>query len=49
MISAMQDTVFGQLFEQSSVGLATFSTGGRFISANPAFRRLLGYTQQELQ
>ena len=45
----MQDAVFDQLFENSSVGLATFSVAGRFLSANPAFRRLLGYTQQELQ
>src|SRR5207237_7842555 len=46
--SSMQDTVFGQVFEHSSVGIATFSVAGRFLSANPALRRLLGYTQQEL-
>src|SRR2546422_2735857 len=44
----MQDTVFGQVFEPRSVGIATFSVAGRFLSANPALRRLLGYTQQEL-
>jgi PAS domain S-box-containing protein len=44
----MQDTAFGQLFEHSAVGLATFSVGGRFLSANPALCRLLGYTEQEL-
>ena len=37
----MQDTVFGQVFEHSSVGIATFSVAGRFLSANPALRRLL--------
>jgi len=44
----MADTTFGQLFDQSAVGLATFSVGGRFLAANAAFCRLLGYTQQEL-
>jgi len=44
----MAETPFGQLFEHSAVGLATFSIGGRFLSANPAFCRLLGYSQQEL-
>jgi PAS domain S-box-containing protein len=42
------DTPFGQLFENSAVGLATFTVGGRFLSANPAFCRLLGYSEQEL-
>jgi PAS domain S-box-containing protein len=44
----MQDP-FGQLFEGSAVGLATFTVGGRFLSANPAFCRLLGYSEQELR
>lgn len=44
----MQSTPFGQLFEHSAVGLATFSVGGRFLSANPAFCRMLGYSEQEL-
>ena len=44
----MQNTPFGQLFEHSAVGLATFSIGGRFLSANPAFCRLLGYTEEDL-
>ena len=44
----MQDIPFGALFEQSAVGLATFSVGGRFLSTNPAFCRLLGYTEHEL-
>jgi PAS domain S-box-containing protein len=45
----MAQDLFGQLFEQSAVGLATFSVGGRFLTANPAFCRLLGYTEQELR
>lgn len=44
----MADIPFGPLFEHSAAGLATFSLGGRFLSANPAFCRLLGYTEQEL-
>jgi PAS domain S-box-containing protein len=41
--------LFGTLFEQSAVPIATFSVGGRFLRANPAMCRLLGYTEQELQ
>jgi PAS domain S-box-containing protein len=42
------NTPFGQLFESSAIGLATFTLGGRFLSANPAYCRLLGYSEQEL-
>jgi PAS domain S-box-containing protein len=42
------EALFGALFEQSAVGIAAFSIGGRFLRANPAFCRLLGYTEQEL-
>ena len=41
--------LFGSLFEQSAAGIAVFSIGGRFLRANPAMCRLLGYTEQELQ
>jgi PAS domain S-box-containing protein len=44
----MQDVPFGPLLEEGAVGLATFSIGGRFLSANPAFCRLLGYAEKEL-
>jgi PAS domain S-box-containing protein len=44
----VQENPFGQLFEHSAIGLATFSVGGRFLSASPAFCRLLGYTEKEL-
>jgi PAS domain S-box-containing protein len=44
----MQEIAFDQLFEHGAVGVTTFSIGGRFLSANPAFCRLLGYTEQEL-
>jgi len=39
---------FGALYEHSGVALAFFSIGGRFLRANPAMCRLLGYTEQEL-
>jgi PAS domain S-box-containing protein len=43
------EALFGSLFEQSALGIAVFSLGGRFLRANPAFCRLVGYTEQELQ
>jgi PAS domain S-box-containing protein len=42
------NALFGALFEQSAAGMAVFSIGGRFLRANPALCRLLGYTEQEL-
>lgn len=46
--TASGEALFGALFEQSAVSLAVFSIGGRFLRANPAMCRLLGYTEQEL-
>ncbi len=40
--------MFGAMFEQAAVAIAVFSIGGRFLRANPAMCRLLGYTEQEL-
>jgi PAS domain S-box-containing protein len=45
----MDEKVFESLFEQSAAGIAVFSIGGRFLRANPAMCRLLGYSEQELQ
>ncbi len=45
---ASGEALFGALFEQSACGVAVFSVGGRFLRANPAMCRLLGYTEQEL-
>lgn len=45
---ASGEALFGALFEQSAAGIALFSVGGRFLRANPAMCRLLGYTEQEL-
>jgi PAS domain S-box-containing protein len=44
----MSEPLFDALFDQSAVGIAAFTIGGRFLRANPAFCRLLGYTEQEL-
>jgi PAS domain S-box-containing protein len=46
--TASDSALFGALFEQSASGLAVFSIGGRFLRANPALCRMLGYTEQEL-
>lgn len=42
------EALFGALFEQSAAAIAVFSIGGRFLRANPAMCRLLGYSEQEL-
>jgi len=42
------EALFGALFEQSAVAIGVLSIGGRFLRANPAMCRLLGYTGQEL-
>jgi PAS domain S-box-containing protein len=47
--SASGEALFGALFEQSAAAIAVFSIGGRFLRANPAMCRMLGYTEQELQ
>jgi PAS domain S-box-containing protein len=41
--------VFSALYDHGGVGLALFSIGGRFLRANAAFCRLLGYSQEELR
>ena len=43
------EALFGAMFEQAAVAIAVFSIGGRFLRANPAMCRLLGYTEHELQ
>jgi PAS domain S-box-containing protein len=43
------EALFGSLFDESAAGIATFSVGGRFLRANPAFCRMVGYSEAELQ
>jgi PAS domain S-box-containing protein len=38
-----------KLFENSSVGIALVTLDGRFIAANLALQKMLGYTEEELQ
>jgi PAS domain S-box-containing protein len=46
---ASDSALFAALFDQAAAGVAVFSIDGRFLRANPALCRLLGYTEQELQ
>ena len=46
--TAPDSALFAALFEQSAAGVAVFSIGGRFLRANPALCRMLGYTEPEL-
>jgi PAS domain S-box-containing protein len=39
---------FNALYEHAAMGVALFSIGGRFLRANPALCRLLGYSEEEL-
>jgi len=38
-----------KLFENSSAGIALITPAGRYIAANLALQKMLGYTQEELQ
>jgi PAS domain S-box-containing protein len=37
------------VFENASVGIALTDPGGHFVMANPAYQRMLGYSETELQ
>ena len=39
---------FNALYEHSAAGVGLFSIGGKFLRANPALCRMLGYTEEEL-
>ena len=40
--------LFGSLFAQAAVGIAVASPEGRFVRANAALCRMLGFSEQEL-
>src|SRR5258706_7041263 len=40
--------VFDALYEHAPTGIALFSIGGRFLRANAALCRLLGYSEEDL-
>ena len=46
--AASSGAVFDALYENAPVGIAVFSLGGKFLRANGALCRLLGYTEDEL-
>jgi PAS domain S-box-containing protein len=37
------------VFENSAIGVALTDLNGRFISANPVFQKMVGYTEEELK
>ena len=43
------DEWFRNIFIASAAGMATFAPQGQFLTANPAYCRMLGYTQDELR
>jgi PAS domain S-box-containing protein len=40
---------FRGIFENASTGIAITDTDGRFLSSNPAFSTMLGYSEEELR
>src|SRR5271165_4513191 len=47
--ASLWSSFYAKLFESSSAGIALIAPGGRFISANLALQKMLGYTEEELQ
>lgn len=40
--------LYRTIYEASPVGILSVDSGGRVIRANPAFQRVIGYTETEL-
>jgi PAS domain S-box-containing protein len=47
-LSQESDKRFQLLFEQASIGIVIETTAGQMLHVNPAFCRMIGYTEQEL-
>jgi PAS domain S-box-containing protein len=43
------EELWRSVFENSVIGVALTDLNGRFIATNPAYQRMLGYTDEELQ
>src|SRR5579859_1180418 len=43
------DALFDSLFDQSAAGIGIVSLDGRFLRVNPAFCRITGYSEEELE
>ncbi|MBM9520825.1 PAS domain S-box protein [Desulforhopalus vacuolatus] len=43
------ETRLRMIVNQSSLGISVADLNGRYVSANPAYEKLIGYTEQELQ
>ena len=40
--------LFGKVFQEAPIGMVLTNRDGQFISVNPAFCQMLGYTAEEL-
>jgi len=47
--AARSEERWRSIFENSVIGAALIDQNGRFIATNPAYQRMLGYTEEELQ
>jgi len=45
---SLSENRFRNIFENANVGIAVADLNGSFIMANPAYRTMVGYTQEEL-
>lgn len=43
------ELLFRKIFESSPVGIITLDTNGKFLSTNKAFRKIIGYPENEIQ
>src|SRR5215472_10507458 len=46
---AQSEELWRSVFENSTIGVALTDLKGQFIATNPAYQRMVGYTDEELQ
>ena len=49
MMLKNKEIMFQKIMDNAPVGLATLTIGGKFIQVNPAFCRIIGYSEEELE